>query len=195
MSIKWRIDTFDQCPSTQDYLKALDNPTHGLVIQAHKQTHAHGRHGRIWHSGEGNLCLSLALCPSDLDKCLPYIGLLALGAGIALHHTIKMYINTDIDIVLKWPNDVLLNGKKCAGLLLERHQNALILGVGLNITSKPVTENAACLSEFRDSSTTSTDIDIIRNHFLTALSHIYENWLNKEYAVLHACFMHLFARS
>ncbi len=110
-----------------------------LYFSADEQTMGRGRMQRVWSSPVGNLSLSLALTPSrDLMYSLGFI------ASLSVLRAIQGFMaQSDGSIVLKWPNDVLLGGAKCAGILIEYHQHpceALILGIGVNIRSVP--ENA-----------------------------------------------------
>lgn len=183
MSVLWEIETFDELSSTQDYIKARDNLSHGLAIQAKKQTAGYGRHGRIWVSLPGNLFLSFALIPRSIDP--EKTGLLALGIGSALAQTVKSHIQNTANTVVKWPNDVLIDGRKCAGLLLETHNGAIIVGVGINITNAPQAEIATCLTDHGCTSSRET----LLHDFLTHVSDIYTRWGNQEYAYIRDTFL------
>ena len=91
---------------------------------------------RRWCSPKGNLALSLALNPDrDFLYCLGFLTSLSLALTIQ-----SFMAQSETAIVLKWPNDVLLDGAKCAGILIEYHEQpceALILGVGVNVCSAP----------------------------------------------------------
>jgi hypothetical protein len=94
----------------------------GTLIYAEEQTAGKGRKGRVWFSPpQTGLCFTLVLRPSQSTNFWP---LLTYVASIALADTLKelsdnRIIPHSLDIDLKWPNDVLLSGKKCAGILLE----------------------------------------------------------------------------
>ena len=92
--------------------QALKGALEGTTIIADKQTSGRGRMGRAWLSPQGNLALSLILRP-DLE----YLPSLVMIASLAVLRTIKNL--TNIDAVIKWPNDVLINGKKVSGILIE----------------------------------------------------------------------------
>ena len=88
----------------------------GTLVWARSQTKGRGRRGRSWSSPEGNLYLSLILHPGREAKgaaALAFLAAIAIGEGIA------PLIPASVDVRYKWPNDVLLNGRKVAGVLLE----------------------------------------------------------------------------
>ena len=112
--------------------------TGSLWIAARQQTHGKGRLGREWVSRAGNLYASLLLpveCPVSV---LPS---LSLVAGLAVRDAL-MATGVEAALELKWPNDVLLGGRKVSGILIEtaNHANRLaaIIGCGLNLSHHPV---------------------------------------------------------
>ena len=134
-SIGKKIIRLTEVGSTNTYLK--DNSEllkqHGLVVIAEMQTSGRGRAGRKFVSlPQKNVTFSVVLHPG-LDLC--EVQVFALLAGIVVARVLEKYIN---GVRLKWPNDVLVNGKKICGILLETikipAQNfpVLILGIGLN---------------------------------------------------------------
>jgi BirA family biotin operon repressor/biotin-[acetyl-CoA-carboxylase] ligase len=106
---------------------------------ADEQTAGRGRHGRAWVSPPGNLHATLAL----LNPCEPASGAeLGFVAGLALHRAVAdMTRLGGARLGLKWPNDLLLDGAKLAGILLEgtttRHGFALLIGFGVNSVAAP----------------------------------------------------------
>lgn len=115
--------------------KALDR--HWLT--AGEQTIGRGRRSREWVSPPGNLYASLCLDITGLPD--QKLSVMPLAIGVAIHRCVSQLIAADVR--LKWPNDVLIDGGKCCGILLERHVHAvsgdvgLIAGMGLNIASHP----------------------------------------------------------
>jgi BirA family biotin operon repressor/biotin-[acetyl-CoA-carboxylase] ligase len=114
-------------------LQSLNNQ----VIICDVQTSGRGRAGRDWISDEGNFFCSLI--QSYPNKILQNnYKFFSFITALAIQKTI-LNICKDQKIIaeIKWPNDVLLNGKKISGILLEQHKNSLIIGVGINSVSHP----------------------------------------------------------
>ncbi len=121
---------------------AIDGEAEGLVVQALRQTAGRGRQGRVWESPEGNLYMSVLLRPA----CGPQAaGHYSFVAALAVFDTVRAFL-PQAEVLLKWPNDVLVNGKKISGLLLEAapvengRMDWLVLGIGVNVLHHP--ENA-----------------------------------------------------
>ena len=106
---------------------ARENCEHGTIVGADEQTAGMGRHGHGWHSERGTgLYISMVL---RLPKAAPVI---TLALGIATQEAIVEVSGLAPD--LRWPNDVLLNGRKCAGILAQLEDDAIIAGIGINIS-------------------------------------------------------------
>ena len=109
----------------------------GAVVLAEEQTAGRGRAGRKWHSELGTgIYVSLLLRPRLSPVQAP---LLTMLAGLSLHSTILAH--TDLNTELKWPNDVLVQGKKLGGILTEMHAEPsqvrfVIVGIGLNVNQE-----------------------------------------------------------
>jgi len=104
----------------------------GRVVIAEAQTEGGGRGGRRWHSGVGGLYMTVVLRPMSAVSLIP------LMAGVAISDAIRD--TADIDAWLKWPNDVLIDGRKVGGVLAESawFQGELIhilLGIGVNLNN------------------------------------------------------------
>jgi len=178
MSLNWVIETHAQVKSTQDIIKGMADmgQPEGQVVQAAVQTAGRGRHGRVWESQEGNLFLSLLLRPSCKAQD---VGQLSLIAGLSLVQAIENFVSDDVALTLKWPNDVLLNGEKCAGLLLETEltDNGAVrwvaLGLGVNVASAPRGLGAA-INEFSKEGILA---EVLRDRFLKTMVNNYSDWL------------------
>jgi BirA family biotin operon repressor/biotin-[acetyl-CoA-carboxylase] ligase len=131
-----------------------------LWIIADSQTAGRGRRGRQWQSPVGNLMTTLLLPGAAAPASSVQAGQLAFVAGLALHATIAHYLaGQEIEVSLKWPNDVLVEGAKISGILLETASTGqgrpdwLAIGLGLNLahhpedTPYPATSLAAHLSQ------------------------------------------------
>jgi BirA family biotin operon repressor/biotin-[acetyl-CoA-carboxylase] ligase len=114
------------CPSTQRLLQP-DDPE-GAVAVAEEQSEGRGRLGRSWHAPAGtSVLVSVLLRPAVDPPQLPELSLIAGGAvAEAIAET------TGLDPVIKFPNDVLLGGRKVAGILAEAGAGRVVLGIGVN---------------------------------------------------------------
>lgn len=104
----------------------------GTWLRAGRQVGGRGRMGRAWESPDGNLYCS-TLVRLQFAEPLPHT--LALVAANAVHALIAPLCNGQARI--KWPNDILVDGAKIAGILLERLDNAVVVGVGINVVGHP----------------------------------------------------------
>lgn len=100
-------------------------------IVAREQTGGRGRRGREWVSQPGNLFATLLVSPPGPIETRAQ---LSFVAGLAAADTVATYAE---GVALKWPNDVLLNGEKVAGVLLESFGQALAVGFGINLAHAP----------------------------------------------------------
>ena len=117
---------------------AAEGAAEGSLVVAERQTAGRGRYGRAWQAKAGkNLTCSLVLRPRLAPERL---GLVTLAAGVAVAEAVSTFA-APLAPAIKWPNDVLMEGRKCCGMLLEssfvgRAENrppAVILGIGLNV--------------------------------------------------------------
>ena len=106
----------------------------GFWYSAARQTGGRGRLGREWSSPEGNLFCSTIVRVRDNEHPLHT---LSLAAGLACHETCKAYLPASAALMLKWPNDVLVDNAKLAGILIERSGDALVVGIGVNVEQAP----------------------------------------------------------
>jgi BirA family biotin operon repressor/biotin-[acetyl-CoA-carboxylase] ligase len=100
---------------------------------ARRQTAGVGRRGRAWDGGEGNLTATLLLA---LDKPAAEMAQLAFVAGLAAWSAIAAYVPAET-VTLKWPNDVLVEGRKACGMLIESGGAWAAVGIGINLASHP----------------------------------------------------------
>jgi BirA family transcriptional regulator, biotin operon repressor / biotin---[acetyl-CoA-carboxylase] ligase len=132
------------CGSTNDEAARLAGrgAPHGTVVSARRQTAGRGRLGRAWHSPPGNLHLSVVLRPALPPAAVPPI---TLAAGVAIA---ELVADLGATPELKWPNDVLVGGKKLGGILTEMASRGasvdhVVVGVGLDLVGPPPDELAA----------------------------------------------------
>lgn len=137
----YRLIVRDEVGSTmEEARRALDQGDAGrLWIVAREQTAGRGRHGRVWGSPPGNLYASLLLKTPCEPALAPQLGFVA---GLALHDAAARVTGLAApQLALKWPNDLLAERAKTAGLLLEGESRAggfsVVIGFGVNIASCP----------------------------------------------------------
>jgi BirA family transcriptional regulator, biotin operon repressor / biotin---[acetyl-CoA-carboxylase] ligase len=140
-----RIEWFDTIDSTMIAAAKLARAScsSGVIVGAEEQTAGMGRQGRSWRSDKGaglyvSIILRLALGARDLPVVM-------LALGIAAREAIAEVTSLSPD--LRWPNDVLIGGRKCAGILAQLEGTAVIAGIGINVSHSdfPVELNATSL--------------------------------------------------
>lgn len=164
----------------------------GLVVVAERQTSGRGRRGRVWQSPpRAGLATSVLLRPGEADaergwSPVPVTGYgwLPLLAGVALVEAVRLL--AELDARLKWPNDLLVDGAKCAGVLAEAvpgendRPPAIVVGVGLNVTLRAdeLPENPTGLpaTSLQLAGATATDRDPLLRALLRSLADWYERW-------------------
>jgi BirA family transcriptional regulator, biotin operon repressor / biotin---[acetyl-CoA-carboxylase] ligase len=116
----------ESCPSTQRLLESAD--PEGAVAVAEEQSEGRGRLGRNWHApARTSVLVSVLLRPAVEPPRLPELSLVASGAvAEAIAET------TGLEPAIKFPNDLLLGGKKVAGILAESSDGRVVLGIGVN---------------------------------------------------------------
>ena len=131
----WRIEVLSETGSTNAVVaqRARDGEPAGLVVVAETQTAGRGRLDRSWVSPpRSGLTFSVLLSP---DLAPARWGWLPLWAGTAV--ALALREQTGLEVGLKWPNDVLVGGRKLGGLLAEVPvPGALVLGIGINVTNR-----------------------------------------------------------
>ena len=133
---KFEIIFKETCTSTNDVAKELPVYT---AVYAGRQTNGRGRMGRTWQDGQGNLMTSIVLPKPKQAHLFSFLASLAVAQSIAF-----------LSPRIKWPNDILIDGKKLCGILLETYEDKLIIGIGVNIESCPKTGTlyeTTCLKE------------------------------------------------
>lgn len=131
-----RIEVREQTGSTNAdvAVAARTGAAEGLVIVAEQQLAGRGRRDRIWVSpARAGLTLSVLLRPGDAVPQRQW-GWLSLLAGVALRETVER--RAELTAALKWPNDLLIGEAKAAGILAEVVDDAVIVGIGLNVTTR-----------------------------------------------------------
>jgi BirA family biotin operon repressor/biotin-[acetyl-CoA-carboxylase] ligase len=146
--------SYDRLGSSNDEAKRLarEGVREWTVVWAREQTAGRGRRGRQWASIPGNLYVSIVLRP----RCTPAVAAqLGFVAALAVGEAVGPLTPAGAELRYKWPNDVLLNGGKVAGILLESEMTEagalawLVAGIGINVAGHPpeTTYPAASLRE------------------------------------------------
>lgn len=144
-------------------------------IMAHRQTAARGRRGRAWANPEGNLAATLVLFPQEPPGVA---ALRSFVASLALYDACVAVCGRSDGFALKWPNDVLLNGGKLAGILLESsgqgpHMGHLAIGIGVNLADAPTPDKVEPGAVPPVSLLSSTGARVDPETFLTFLADAY----------------------
>jgi BirA family transcriptional regulator, biotin operon repressor / biotin---[acetyl-CoA-carboxylase] ligase len=126
-----RVLMFEELASTNSTAieLATNSECDGLVVVANHQTTGRGQYGRVWQSRPGSSLLMSVVLNSPGELRRPAI--LTAFAAVAVAEAI--FKLTGIQARIKWPNDLLISGKKVCGILIEQHGSAAILGIGLNL--------------------------------------------------------------
>jgi len=137
----FQADFLGTVGSTSEELRVLAEAgaSEGCMVVAEQQDRGRGRSGRQWVSPAGNLYVSFLLRP---DRGAAEAAQLSFLVAVALAEALESSSPAGIDFRLKWPNDVLANGRKIAGILLESALAGdrvawVIAGVGVNLASHP----------------------------------------------------------
>ncbi len=131
----------DNVDSTNEEIKRrVQELSKSTWIIAKKQTKGKGRNGNVWFSSDGNFSGSFIFFPT-VERS--FFHLYGFFVGVALYNTVKKIVIDGVDIRLKWPNDLMIENGKVAGILLESIQApcsskiGLIVGIGVNLNSHP----------------------------------------------------------
>ena len=192
MSKQFTVWHHDQIGSTNDEARrlALEGAPHGTVVHADEQTAGRGRLSHTWFSPPGNLYLSILLRtgqPASRSSELSFL------AALAVADTVETLLPRQIRAMLKWPNDVLVNGAKIAGILLEQVDDATIMGIGLNVLEAPSNTAYKTTTVVANAGIATVDgardilLDRLAYHLLSwqadGFPPIREQWLNRSYPV------------
>jgi len=178
-TLKWGLETKwagkeiihkETVPSTQliAHEAARNNAPHGTIVIADEQKEGKGRMNRYWHSEKDKgLWISLILRPEIQPQLAPQLTLLSatvLADVLSLH--------TQTEPMIKWPNDILINEKKCAGILTEMQAEQdriqyIVIGIGLNVN-----QEKQALTEAIEKKATSLKIETEKNWPLKGLFQI-----------------------
>ena len=129
----FNVVNFAEIGSTNERVKAAlaAGHTEGYVCRAQKQTGGYGRQGRLWTSPEGGLYQSILLRPKCDISRLPTLGIVM---GLAIRAAILRLASLPPEsVAVKWPNDLMVDDKKIAGISMEASSGGVCLGMGVNV--------------------------------------------------------------
>ncbi|HVA13049.1 MAG TPA: biotin--[acetyl-CoA-carboxylase] ligase [Stellaceae bacterium] len=173
----YRLVSRERVASTSDEAKLLaqSGAPAGTLVWARTQSSGRGRQGRAWISPPGNLYASLILRPAvpvAIAAQLGFVAALAVGDACLAEAS-------DAAIAFKWPNDVLVAGRKLAGILLESQSRAdgsldwLVLGIGLNLATYPVEV------DYPATALSASGVDAAPEEMLAALARTFLRWYER----------------
>lgn len=132
--LRYRVYYVEKCSSTQDLARELaeGGAAEGTVVVAEEQERGRGRLGRSWFSGKGGLWFTVILRPGQR-----LVNLLSLAVGVSVARALR---SIGLPARLKWPNDVVIEGKKVGGILVEAFSGSgeeitALVGIGLNVNN------------------------------------------------------------
>ncbi|PIQ84078.1 MAG: biotin--[acetyl-CoA-carboxylase] ligase [Candidatus Omnitrophica bacterium CG11_big_fil_rev_8_21_14_0_20_63_9] len=187
------VHAFHRINSTMEAAHALaaEGAPEGALVWALQQEQGRGRQGRAWASPEGGAYFSLVLRPKRSPTEIPQ---LALVAGLAAAETLR-----DVACAypaIRWPNDLLVNNKKLGGILVEAKSGAVVIGVGINVTTEPSQLPPEAISLAMLAAGHVSREELIAG-FCQRLSHWYEEWREEGFVPIRAAlrpWMGLFGR-
>lgn len=158
---------------------ARDGAAEGLVLVAESQTSGRGRLGRVWSAPpRSGLTFSVLLRPTPVPATS--WGWLTLLTGVAIASAVRQV--AEVDATLKWPNDVLVDGRKLAGVLAERIDTAVVLGVGINVSLRDDELPVPTATSLALAGALTVDRDTVLRAVLRELETRYTSWCTDEAA-------------
>jgi BirA family biotin operon repressor/biotin-[acetyl-CoA-carboxylase] ligase len=186
----YRLVAHERIDSTNEEAKRLaaDGAPQGTLVWAGEQQVGRGRRGRSWTSPPGNLYVSLLLrpaCPPAQACQLNFV------AAVALAEAVSGLLPAGAAVTLKWPNDVLVEGAKVSGILLEaaaaldRSIDWLVIGVGVNLASHPA-ETPYPATNLRREGAADVTVAAALRAFAECFLAGYETWRGQGFAPVRA---------
>lgn len=162
-----------ECESTQQLLLASDLPEGAVAVTDH-QTAGRGRLGRTWVEAPGTAVLCSVLLRPPAERRAAE---LSLVAAVAVAEAVEAATNLSAQI--KWPNDVMLNRRKVAGILAEMRDNIVVVGIGINVnqTREQLPADARTLAgSLRSLTGREYDRDAVSSTLFAQLDQRYAQW-------------------
>ncbi len=189
MTSSFQIRRYARLGSTNDEARRLaaGGAPAGTVVVAAEQTAGRGRQGRAWTSPPGNLYASILVRP---EIPAGRLGELALLTGVAVAETAALLLpprEAGPRVRLKWPNDVLVDGAKLAGILVEQEGRAAILGMGINVAHRPAGTPYPTTALALAGAT--AEVEVVLDRLLAALGAALSLWQAQGFAATRAAWM------
>lgn len=167
-----RLICVGKIPSTQSYahdLIARGEATNSMIVVADAQSAGRGRYRRTWVSHHGNLYASFIYSAEERDAKLAY------SVAIAVAETL---VSFGIEPQIKWPNDILVDNKKIAGILIEYYGHFVVVGIGINIATNPT------VAEYKTTKIQNYVKNITRDDVLNKLMKNMEQWIKTDFTIV-----------
>jgi BirA family transcriptional regulator, biotin operon repressor / biotin---[acetyl-CoA-carboxylase] ligase len=186
MSGMFLIQHHERIGSTNDEAKRLaaSGAPHGTVVHADEQVAGRGRFNRTWFSPPGNLYVSILL---RLDLPLTRGMELSFVTALTVADTVDALLPKTVKATLKWPNDVLVNEGKIAGILIERVDDSQIVGIGVNILEAP--RNAPYRTATLVGAGGIATVDGARDILLASFGKYLDDWTREGFAPIRAAWL------
>lgn len=186
MSTTFNVQHHERLESTNDEARQLAaaGAPHGTVVHADEQSAGRGRFGRTWYSPPGNLYLSVLL---RLDRPVSTTAELGFVTALTVADAVDALLPKQIKSTLKWPNDVLVDDGKIAGILVEQVDGAQIIGIGLNVLEAP--RNAPYKTSTLVGAGGIATVDGARDLLLASLAKHLDAWLEDGFAPIRAAWL------
>jgi BirA family biotin operon repressor/biotin-[acetyl-CoA-carboxylase] ligase len=182
MSLSFRIEQVAEIDSTNEACRqrARAGEAAGLVIRADRQTAGRGRRGRNWNSPQGNLYTSILLQP---QRPASEAAALGFAAVMAIGDVAEALLPPGTRVQHKWPNDLLIEGSKASGILLEAQPGFVVLGIGVNIASHPA-DTPYPATDLVAAGAAPITPQALLARLLTAFAPLYDSWERAGFAAL-----------
>ena len=174
----YKLISFDKITSTQNFaldMIAENRASDKTVIVATSQTDGRGRYKRKWVSHSGNLYASFIYKIAQPDSRLSY------AVAVAVAETL---IHCGMSPKIKWPNDILIDGKKICGILIEYAKDFVVVGIGINVNDAPI------VSEYQTTKTNNYATITIPDLLKELIKNI-DIWRNKNFESVRARWLEL----
>ena len=172
----WRVSVVELTGSTQNDLLQLvesNNALDGQVIATEFQSDGRGRLDRTFEApAQSALLFSFYIKPRNQRSEWGFIPLIA---GLSLVRAITT-IDTVMNVSLKWPNDLIINEKKCAGIIAQTTNEGIVIGIGLNVSMTPNELPVSTATSLAIEGSTITDRNLLLSHLLNTFAELFEAW-------------------